>query len=227
MNLFSAKITDLSHLVTEQSPTWDNVSIKLTTHYESITENSDAKFKIQCLETPMGIGTHIDLPNHLNKNLTTADKFNIDQPFYDTYVIKLSHFMQENFKISLQHIHAFEKKYGTIKANSLIFFYTGWDQFWENAERYRNNLIFPSISPEAAKYLVDRNIAGIGIDTLSPDAGNSMFEVHQEMLQNGKFILENVANLSLIPEINAKTLVLPLKLSNATESPIRLIALHE
>ena len=105
-----------------------------------------------------------------------------------------------------------------------MLFYTGWDKFWNNSSQYRNNLQFPSVSEEAALYLNEKSIAGIGIDTLSPDTVNSHFEVHKIMLGNNKFIIENVANLSLVPKMGAKITILPLKIKNATESPLRLIA---
>lgn len=106
-----------------------------------------------------------------------------------------------------------------------VLFYTGWEKHWPNPEKYRNNLVFPSISAHVAQLLLERNIAGIGIDTLSPDTADSGYPVHQLLLQAGKYIIENVANAHSLPPIGAWTLALPWKIINATESPVQLIGL--
>ena len=82
---------------------------------------------------------------------------------------------------------------------------------------------FPGLSVKAAEFLVEREVIGLGIDTLSPDGTNDDFPVHQILLGQGKYIVENLAHLDQIPIIGASIIVLPLKIEGATESPIRAI----
>ena len=85
---------------------------------------------------------------------------------------------------------------------------------------------FPSFSAKATELLIERNIAGIGIDTLSPDTGAlGMFPAHQIMLSAGKFIIENLTNLKLLPAFGAQIIALPLKIKDGPESPARVIAI--
>jgi kynurenine formamidase len=170
-----------------------------------------------------GIGTHIDAPAHCVPEGKTIDELDLENLVTDLVVIKTLT-TDEGYRFMPEAIEDFEKENGKIKPNIFVIFYTGWSKFWNDKEKYRNNLKFPSVHEDTAKVLLDRDVAGIGIDTLSPDSENS-FPVHRIMLGAGKYIVENVANLDEVPSTGAKILVMPLKMRGATESPIRLVAL--
>ena len=52
---------------------------------------------------------------------------------------------------------------------------------------------FPGFSPESAKLLVERDVAGIGIDTLSLDYGPSTdFATHKIMLEAGIYQIDRL-----------------------------------
>ncbi|MEI8296220.1 MAG: cyclase family protein [Alphaproteobacteria bacterium] len=101
--------------------------------------------------------------------------------------------------------------------------HTGWERYWGVPEKYRNNLVFPSVSAEAALALQMRQIVGLGIDTLSPDLPEDGFPVHQLILGAGKYIVENIANASKLPPMGAYILAFPMKIQGGTEAPIRLV----
>ena len=68
----------------------------------------------------------------------------------------------------------------------------------------------------------------VGIDSPSIDLGNnSKFSVHNILSKNDVLILENLTNLEKISGTFFKLIVLPLKLKNATGSPVRAIAIQE
>jgi len=86
---------------------------------------------------------------------------------------------------------------------------------------------FPVFSLEAVKFLNEkREIAGIGIDTLSPET-NLAFPIHCYILGKGKYIVENLTNLGRMPEFGGLVTVLPLKIADLTESPVRVYGLHK
>lgn len=76
-----------------------------------------------------------------------------------------------------------------------------------------------------ANILVARNVAGIGIDTLSPDVSVSGFPVHKTILGADKYIAENIANLEKMPAIGAYVLTLPIKGLGLTGAPVRMVGL--
>jgi kynurenine formamidase len=104
---------------------------------------------------------------------------------------------------------------------------TGWSKFWNEPSKYHNNHVFPSVSAAAAELLVERGVSAIGIDTLSPDRPEDGFKVHKAFLGADKIIIENIANLDSMPPTGSFCLVLPIKIKDATEAPVRLVGLIE
>lgn len=94
-------------------------------------------------------------------------------------------------------------------------------------EQHWNNLQFPSASKEAARLLIERDIAGFGIDTLGPDTAESSYPVHQIILGQGKYLIENIANAHLLSATGSIILAAPMLILDGTEAPIRLIGFVE
>jgi kynurenine formamidase len=66
----------------------------------------------------------------------------------------------------------------------------------------------------------------VGIDSPSIDPGsNSKFSAHQILSKKGILIVENLSSLEKIRASKFQLVVLPLKLKDATGSPVRAIAL--
>jgi kynurenine formamidase len=87
-------------------------------------------------------------------------------------------------------------------------------------------LTFPGISAEAAKLLVDRKVAGVGIDTASIDYGKSKdFMTHRVLTAANIYALENVANTDRLPEVGATIIALPVKIAGGTGGPCRIVGI--
>jgi kynurenine formamidase len=179
-------------------------------------------------------GTHLDAPNHFVPGQVSVDRLPLKQLFGPAVVLDVRQQTAANpdYQLMRDDITSFEQTHGRIPDNAVVFMYTGWDQRWNNYQQYKNAdaknvLHFPGFSPDATKLLVDeRNIAGIGIDTLSVDYGMSTdFMVHHIAHGKGKFHLENVANLGAIPAAGAFVIVAPIKVENGTGGPVRIFAL--
>jgi kynurenine formamidase len=86
---------------------------------------------------------------------------------------------------------------------------------------------FPGFSPEAAEFLLkEREINGIGVDTLGIDVGASRdFKVHYTILPANKWGLENLANLGKIPARGATIFVGLPKVKGASGGPARVLAM--
>jgi kynurenine formamidase len=226
INFDNIKWVDLTHSLSSEIPQWNsNCGFQkfISLNYEEC--DAEVKFQVNRLEMVSGIGTHIDAPSHCIKNAKTIDQISLNQLIANCYVINVSNKADENYRASVNDIYDFESRYEKIRAGSIVLFYTGWSKFWEDVIKYRNNLQFPSISKEAAELLLERNVAGLGIDTLSPDCANTGFPVHQILLKNDKIIIENVANAWFLPPVGAVLFALPIKIKDGTEAPLRLIAM--
>jgi kynurenine formamidase len=223
---FPYKTFDLTHTLSSKTPSWEGdcgFNHELIWDYSSST--TSVKFRVQKLNMVAGIGTHIDAPAHCIPGGRTIDELGLDELIVPCVVIDVSKRATESYLVALDDIIAFEQSHGYIAAGCLVIIRTGWEQFWEQPEKYRNNLVFPSVNNEAAQYLLKRGIVGLGIDTLSPDRPDSGYPVHAALLGAGKYIIENVANSSMLPPTGSFVFVLPLKIKEGTEAPVRLIAL--
>lgn len=225
---FPFNVIDLTQTLTTNSPSWAlgcGFNHETTLSYDECT--TEVKFKVQQLAMPAGIGTHIDTPAHCIKNGLAAAELDLIKHHLITQcvVIDVSLNAHERYIITPQDILTFEAQHGEIPPHTFVIFYTGWEQYWDDAEKYRNHLIFPCLGEQAALLLLERTIAGIGIDTLSPDRPENGYAVHQLLFQHQKYIVENIANATKLPPSGAYTLVLPMKISGLTEAPVRIIAL--
>lgn len=223
---FPFKTIDLTHTISPTSPTWEGdcgFQHQVILDYADCT--TPVKFKVQKINMYAGLGTHIDAPAHCIPGGKTVDKLDLDELIAPCVVIDVSKQAHESWQLSPEDIRQFEREQGQIGAGSFVIIRTGWDQYWNEPDRYRNNLQFPSISRNTANLLLERKIAGLGIDTLSPDTHDSGYPVHEAILGAGKYLVENVANSSKMPPKNGFSLALPICTEGGTEAPMRLIGL--
>lgn len=220
------KIIDLTHKVHPDIPTWDltcGYYIKTMRDYRHCP--GEFKFRSQALDIRASAGTHIDSPAHCFEGARDVSALKIEELMCPCVVINVAAKAHAKYKISVADIENFEKEYGIIKAGTFVLFYTGWSLWWEDPNKYHNNLTFPSVSAEAAQLLLTRNIAGIGIDTLSPDCDEKGSFVHAIILGADKYIVENIAHAHQLPPIGSYIFIMPLNVQGAAESPVRLVGI--
>jgi hypothetical protein len=92
--------------------------------------------------------------------------------------------------------------------------YSGWESRVSSQDEYRNVgtdglFHFPGFGIDAVEWLLPRReIAGIGVDTLSLDNGPSTtFDVHHGLLGADRYGVENLRNLAQIPPRDASAFV--------------------
>lgn len=222
-NKFS-HLVDLTHTVHEDIPTWSGesgFSMLLTSNYDKL-------FRTQEFCCVGGLGTHMDAPAHIIKNGKTIAELPLESLIAPVHIIYINTHQEADYAFTIQDIKDYEEKYGAITPKSLVILYSGWGEKWANPQEYRNpdksNILhFPRLSEEAAKYLLDKDIAGIAVDTLSPDGADYNFPVHKLFLADNKIIIENLVYKRGLPEVGAMLICLPLKLQDGTESPIRAV----
>ncbi len=219
-------LIDLTHPLNETAPTWSGscgFQKKLVGDYEP------HGFRVYEYQLIAGTGTHLDAPSHVLPGGEAIDQLPIEKFLVPMCIIDLSQPHPEG-QIGLKEIDAYEKLHGPIAKGSLVVGHTGWSRFWTDAHKYRNvdhkgQMRFPTFSEEIVSLLLERDVVGIGIDTLSPDPDGSDFILHHELLSNGKYILENLTNLHLVPKHGATLFAAPIKVTAGAEAPVRAIAL--
>jgi kynurenine formamidase len=224
MDIF--KLIDLTHSLSPEIPSWDGGCGFHHHIHKNYDPKSEYQFRTHKIQMEEGMGTHIDAPAHCFAGGRSVADLDLNELFVPCAVIDVAEKADESYLISLQDVKNFEEKNGQISNKSFVIFRTGWDRFWDRPEQYRNNLKFPSISIDAVEFLLrERNIAGLGIDTLSPDNPVNGYPVHKAVLGANKYIVENVANAGNLPPLGSYILVMPMKIKNGTEAPVRLVGL--
>ncbi len=223
---FPYKLIDLTHTLDSTMPTWSgDCGFNHDLLIDYANSEGEVKFRVMKMKMHAGIGTHMDAPSHCFPSGQCIQDIDINELCMPCVVIDISTKCHENYGLTPEDITEFESKHGHIQKNSCVMVKTGWSKFWDTPKKYHNNHVFPFVSHDAAKLLLERDVRALGIDTLSPDRPDKGFKVHQLFLGAKKIIIENVANLENMPSTNALVLALPIKIKDGTEAPIRLVGL--
>ena len=223
---FPYKLIDLTHVLDSAIPTWNGgCGFNHDVHIDYSDCEGEDKFRVMKVKMHAGIGTHMDAPSHCIPDGRFIHDFDVNDLTMLCVVIDVSGKCHERYSLSTQDVAAFESKYGIIPKGSSVMVKTGWSKFWHTPLKYHNNHVFPSVSAEAAELLVERDVSAIGIDTLSPDRPEDDFKVHKIFLGADKIIIENVANLDNMPSIGGFVMIMPIKIKDGTEAPVRLVGL--
>ena len=228
MNFFGTPIhiVDLTHTIHSSIPTWDGTC---GFHSHVIKDYQDG-CRVYQYEKFGGVGTHIDSPSHFIEKGRDVASLTLQELIVPLCIIDISHKIHPDYLLSADDVSTFEKKYGKIGPNSLVVAYTGWDAKWGSQE-YRNvdekgEMHFPGFSIAAAEILLERDVAGVGIDTLSPDGGDAThFLVHHLILGNDKYIIENLTGLKSQPKVGGYAICLPEKIQHGSEASARVVGL--
>ena len=178
-------------------------------------------------------GTHLDAPAHFPPGKATVDQIPARQLFGSAVVldVQADGVKDADYQLPVSRVEEWEKRHGQILAGAIVLLRTGWAARWPDAKKYRNQdaqgmMHFPGFSAEAVKLLIERKVSGLGCDTMSVDYGASAdFAVHHLALGAGLYHLENLADLSVLPETGAFLVVAPMKLEGGSGGPVRVFAL--
>ena len=214
------KILDLTLTISDKIPTFPGSPKPSYIPWENI---KDSGYNLELLFLSSHTGTHLDAPYHFLEKGAKIHNISLKKLISNAVLITTR--KKRNESITKTDIQKFEKKYGKIEGFSSVIFSTGWQRNLQKKYYFTKN---PGLSVSAAKYLASKKISLVGSDSPSIDLGtDSKFSVHQIFAKKGILIVENLAGLEKIKSPKFHLVVLPLKLKNATGSPVRAIAFVE
>jgi kynurenine formamidase len=179
------------------------------------------KLNVTKIEMVCHTGTHLDAPSHLF----------MDAPDFHDIPFERLHGHGVVLKVDIA-------PFGLITANMLaslkpslsdgdiVLLDTGWSKKWGTDAYWEN----PSLSEDAADWLVSKKVTLVGVDFVSPDLalpkrGEGFdWPVHKKLLSNGTLIAENVANLESLAGQRVEVMAPALNIHGADGSPARLTA---
>ena len=214
------KVIDLTITISEQIATFPGSPQPNFINWETLEKDG---YNLELLFLSSHTGTHIDAPYHFLKKGQKIHQIMTRRLVTEAILIRIR--KGANQSITKTDIEKFEKKYGVINDGSTIIFHTGWQKNLEKESYFLKN---PGLAVSAARYLVSKKINLVGIDSPSIDLGkDSKFSVHHILAKGGILIVENLSNLEKIHSEKFHLIVAPLKLKNATGSPVRAMALTD
>ena len=212
------KVIDLTLTISEQIPTFPGSPQPNFINWETLDKDG---YNLELLFLSSHTGTHIDAPHHFLKKGQKIHQITTRRLVTEAILIKIRKGTDQS--ITKTEIQKFEKRYGMIDDGSTVIFHTGWQKNLKKKSYFLKN---PGLAVSAAKYLASKKINMVGIDSPSIDLGkDSKFSVHHILAKSGVLIVENLANLEKIHSGIFHLIVAPLKLKNATGSPVRAMAL--
>jgi len=227
------KVVDLTWPLNQESAFWPGPKYKpFNLETLATLEKDGVLSKAFC--TPEHLGTHLDAPNHFEPGGISVDRLPPEQFFAPGVMIDMSGpaSLDADYRLRLEDVKQWELAHGPIPRGTVVLLNTGWGRHWNHKERYQGSdvqgrLHFPGFSAAAVRYLLDeRDIRGIGIDTLSVDNGLSRdFAVHHLIGAAGRYGLENVAHLNELPPRGFYLIVAPIKIETGSGGPTRIFAI--
>lgn len=225
----AARAVDLTHEMHEDMAFWPGgVPFKM----ERLVDY-DQGYRLHKFEVGENTGTHIDAPSHFIEGGRSVDAIPLSELIVPAVVIDVQDKVAGNddYQLTRDDIEAWESEHGTIPEHSLVILNTGWHKRFDNPEKYVNMddqdvMHFPGYHPDSAELLIERGVAGVGIDTLSLDYGGSKsFGFHANMLEADIYQIENLANLDAVPVTGATVMVGVLPVRGGTQAQARVVAL--
>jgi kynurenine formamidase len=128
--------------------------------------------------------------------------------------------------VSREFVAAWERAHASLRDGDIVLFNFGWSRYWglrPNDKLYLEN--WPGVGMDAAQYLIEKSVAAIGVDTLSPDPPEALKTgpIHPVVLEKQVLIIENLCHLEELPDFFL-FVALPLKIRGGSGSPIRAVA---
>ncbi len=139
-----------------------------------------------------------------------------------------------DFLLTADHLRAWEGKHGKIPPRAWVLMRTDWSKrtdpvAYQNFDETGQHTPGPDAS--AMRFLVEeRDVLGFGTETIGTDAGQAAhfrppYPCHTFMHGAGRYGLQCLANLDLLPATGSVVIAAPLKIQRGSGSPTRALAL--
>jgi kynurenine formamidase len=226
-----SEVVFLSHVNTRGMPIYPgDPKFRLRTLF---TVQEDG-FRLKSMKIAEHSGTHWGSPCHFNAGEPCADDMRPEDFFRPTVVIDARAQSSENedYRLTIADVQNFEAKHGPIPDDAVVIMRTGFAARWDHPKRYINAdqqgvLHSPGFGAATTRWLIkNRNIGGLGIDTLGVDPGNDEeFKTNTLLLKQHRIHLENLQGLGQMPPTGGWIVVGGVRNNGGSGSPATVFGL--
>ncbi|MFH5207560.1 cyclase family protein [Antrihabitans sp. NCIMB 15449] len=229
--LASGEVVDLTHILSTGFPVWPGDEPFAMSAVGSIDRGG---FYINKLQFSEHIGTHIDAPAHKITGGLTTERIAAQDLVAPLVVVDIAAraAVDPDAVLTIADLEAWEAAHGRIPDRGFVAMYSGWEARLSDPRTFVNQDALgiphaPGFAPEAATFLVEqRNVVGIGVDTLSIDRSSSTdYGTHVAVLGAGRYGVEALANLAAVPAAGATVVIGAPKHAGGSGGPCRALAL--
>lgn len=228
-----ARVVDLAPTIENGMPLWPTHP-PLVVH-PTVTHERDGYF-CQTIFMAEHTGAHVDVPAHIHATMMdhTVDTLAANTLVAPASVLDLKplHLGPGDLvdAATLERVDAANSE--PLSTGEIALLDYGWHARYRVGPGWREfSANAPGLTEDAARWLAERGVRAVGADTIACDQPIRNGQVLQKSyghevywLPRGIYILENLANLSELPD-RCYFIALPLKIKGGSGSPLRPIAL--
>jgi kynurenine formamidase len=234
VRLTAANIVDLTHTLNKSFPIIPVPGITFPFAQEpiaSLEKNGVFANKWTMFDH---MGTHIDATNHFDPDGFPLEEIPIASLVVPLVVVDIRPRASKDNDATLlvEDLHNWETRHGPIPRGAIVCMLSGWADKVGDPHGYlnmdaSNTMHFPGIPVSTVDFLLrERDISGVGVDTISFDPGfDKAFSSHKALFKGGKWGVENIASLDAVPAAGAHLFIGATKIEGASGGPARLLAL--
>jgi kynurenine formamidase len=209
---------DLSHVLSNDLPT---VPFFPVPRFEQIMTQPKSPLNVTEMQMVVHLGTHVDAPRH----------FFSDGPAFHEIPLERLHghgvvWHVEKPDYGVIDVADLERARPAANAGDIVVISTGWWRHFGN-ERYDSH---PSLSVEAARWLVNKCVKLVAVDFVTPDLAVNRrqpgfsWPVHHVLLGHGVLVCEHITNLKTLVNSRAEFMFSALNIRNSDGAPARVLA---
>ncbi|ART78324.1 cyclase [Sutcliffiella horikoshii] len=198
------KVYDVSSPIYTGMPVYKNKPEKQPTQ----TTNTNGYVTETRLELDVHTGTHVDAPLHMVVDGETIETLPLDKLVGPCKVVDLTGVED---RITVKDIEGLN-----IQKDDFLLFKT------KNSFDEEFNFDFVFVAEDAAAYLAEIGVSGVGVDALGIERSQEGHPTHKTLFANGVIIIEGL-RLKDIAEGEYIMCAAPLKLSGVDASPARIV----
>ncbi|NMA48891.1 MAG: cyclase family protein [Tissierellia bacterium] len=205
------RIFDVSMLIEENMMVYKNKEEKKPSLY-LVKEILEDGINESVINMNLHTGTHIDAPYHMQSDGETIENLELRNLITKCHVFDLTNVKDGIKKTDLTGFN--------IKEGDFVLFKT------QNSFSEVFLMDFIYLAKSGAEYLVEKKIAGVGIDSLGIERDQPNHDTHKILFQNKIIIIEGL-RLKEIDEGEYQIIALPLKIKGADGAPARVVLVEE
>ena len=240
-----SRVIDLTHTLSPDFPAWfkEGQDILGRTAPPTLVEvdefevTPDTPFALKRVSYWEHVGTHVDAANHFSLG-KSVDEIPASELVAPLAVIDIRDEAARDplAQVTPEHVRKWEARHGELPEGAFVAMMSGWSEKAGNREQFMPvdesvegpfNWKQPAFHPDTARMLLeDRDVVGIGVDTLSFDnLRSNVMDVHLIWLPADRWGVENLTDLSKVPAAGATIVVGAPKFKGGTGGPARVLAL--